>query len=503
MRTQKSIGLLIGLTLWFGGGAAAKAPVARSTVPRRASDHILVKFRSQATAAKRTAALAHLRVTEKHTLSPIGVKVLSVPAGVTPEEMINRIQTEMGNEVEFAELDTVQFAQKIPNDPLLSSQYHLNKTACPAAWDTTSGAGITIAIADTGVMPTHPDLAGHLVPGVNVAEGNLDTSDQEGHGTTVAGAAAAIGDNNLDVAGVAYNASIMPIKIVEGADDFSYSVVMASAIIYAADHGIKVLNMSFGSDFCDSVVILQAADYMRSKGGLVIKSAGNSSINRGCAQMPGLVYVSATDADDHLTDFSNFGQEIGVSAPGSAILTTNCNGCLQGPGHGEVDTVAGTSFSSPITAGVMALIFSIDSTFTPEQAQQILFDSTDDLGDPGYDIYYGWGRVNASRAVELAKQRSITFQLNSLTNVYAYPNPWDVRRTGNRLMTFANIPDGASVKIFTLSGFWVKNLTPSNGRATWDLTNSAGEPVASGLYFYLIKSSDGEHKARGTVAIIK
>lgn len=514
MKREIRAGLAFGLAAWLGGSPALEAaPAGIKKVPmlsrapspaaRRLEDRILVRFRAQASSTRRAAALARLGASERNEIAPIGVKIVSVPPGVTPEAMVRRIQTEMGREVEFAEVDAVWTAQKTPSDPLFGSQYHLGKTACSTAWDTVTGQSVTLAIADTGVSPIHSDLAGHLVPGTNVAEGNSDTTDSSGHGTAVAGAAAAIGDNGVDVAGVAYNASIMPIKIVVGGAGTSDDATIASAITYAADRGVKVLNLSFGSSSCDSQTMLAAASYMRSKGGLVVQSAGNDSLNRGCSATPEVIIVSATDAGDQLASFSNFGQEIAASAPGDAIITTNCDGCSLGSGYGSVAAYSGTSFSSPITAGVLALIFSIDPNFTPDQAQAILFDSADDLGASGFDIQYGWGRVNAAKAVSLARERSTTFQSQTLTNVYAYPNPWDIRQNSQRLVTFANIPEGASVRIFTLSGFWVKTLTPSNGRALWDLTNDAGQPVASGLYFYIAKTGDNNHKARGAVAIIR
>jgi len=339
------------------------------------------------------------------------------------------------------------------------------------------------------------------VPGFNVVDGNTNTSDAYGHGTFVAGVAAAVGNNAIDVTGVAFNTSIMPLRISTDTAGSASEFDIALAIEYAADHGAKVCNVSFGSDFCDSPIFLDAGTYMQSKGGLVVQAAGNSGLNRGCPTTPQVIIVSATDENDNLASFSNIGNEIAVAAPGVHIISTVCNACTP-LGGGELGSGDGTSFAAPIAAGVLALIFSIDQTFTAAQAQQILFDTADDLGPAGYDISYGWGRVNAAKAVGVSGERSVVFRQENLVNVYAYPNPWDIRHNSRRQITIANIPDDSSVKIFTLSGLWVTTLQPSNGRAVWTLTNDSGQSVASGLYLYLVKTNSG-NMVRGKIAIIK
>jgi len=302
---------------------------------------------------------------------------------------------------------------------------------------------------------------------------------------------------------VAFNASILPIRISTDTAGTSTDFDIATAITYAADHGAKVINISFNSDVvgqCWSQTVLNAASYMNSKGGLVVIAAGNAGIDKGCANNPQIIDVAATDQNDNKASFSNFGAELDIAAPGVGIISTNCTSCVLVPGSNYA-TGDGTSFAAPVVAGVLGLIYAIDGTFTANQAQQILFDTAKDLGAGGYDTTFGWGRVNAQSAVATAQQRSVLFKQESLTNVYAFPNPWDTRKYTNRLVTIANVPDDATVKIFTLSGFWVKTLVPSNGRAPWDLTNDSGARVASGLYFFLVKT--GSAKAHGEIAIIK
>jgi len=436
-----------------------------------------------------TEGLYHLQ-----TIDRPQIDVLKIPPGKTAEEALADLQKNHPDEIEHAEIDHIYYLALTPNDPDFPSQYHLNTIGAPTAWDTTTGSGITIAIADTGVNSSHPDLAAHMTTGTNLGDGNSDTSDQEDHGTWVAGTAAAVGNNGIGVAGGAFNATIMPIKVTTGAGGSTSSSILIQAIYYAADHGAKVINISFASSSsCDGSFINDAGTYMKSKGGLVVKAAGNDGIDKGCSNDPDIIDVSATDSSDALASFSNTGNEIDVAAPGVNIVTTDRSG-----GYASVD---GTSFSTPLTASVIALIWAVDPTFTPAQVQQILFDSAVDLGTGGYDTSFGWGRISAANAVRLSTQRSLTFQTNTLQNVYAYPNPWDIRRTSNRQVTIANVPDTATIKLFTISGAWIRNLTASNSRALWDLKNDSGEMVASGLYFYIVQN--GDSTARGTIAVIK
>lgn len=234
-------------------------------------------------------------------------------------------------------------------------------------------------------------------------------------------------------------------------------------------------------------------------------SAGNRGLNKGCGDDPEIIEVSATGATDVLSWFSNYGASVDVAAPGEDIVTTNCPTCADPAiNPGDYDTFSGTSLSAPLVSGVLAMIYTVDAGFTPDRAQQILFDSADDRGPAGKDIYYGWGRVNAASAVLLAQTRTLFFQQNSLTNVYVYPNPWDIRKHAQRQVTFANTPEGSVIKIFTLSGFWVKTLLvpPGYAEMPWDLRNDSGDLVASGLYFYAVESQTGS-KVKGKFAVIR
>jgi len=300
--------------------------------------------------------------------------------------------------VKFAELDGVVQMAQTPNDTSFASEWHQAKIQAPAAWDSSTGSGITIAVLDTGVDASHPDLASHIVPGWNTYDNNSNTSDVFGHGTMVAGAAAAVGNNATGVAGVAWNAKIMPMRISDTSGNITYYSMVANALTWAADHGARVANISYTVQHV--AAIQTAAQYMRNKGGYVVTSAGNTGALSSAATTNTMMTVAATDQNDVRASWSTYGPLIDISAPGVGIYST-----IKGGGYGYVN---GTSFSSPITAGVVALMLSANPNLKPDQVDSILLSTAVDLGAAGRDNYYGAGRVNAYKAVLAAKGTTAT-----------------------------------------------------------------------------------------------
>jgi len=300
--------------------------------------------------------------------------------------------------VKFAELDGVVHMQQATNDTYFGSEWHLAKIGAPAAWDLATGAGVTIAVLDTGVDSTHPDLAARIVPGWNTYDNNSNTADVYGHGTKVAGAAAAIGNNSVGVTGVAYDAKIMPMRISDTSGYITYYSMVANAVTWAADHGARVANISYGVE--NVAAVQSAAQYMRNKGGVVVTAGGNAGTLDASANTTTMITVAATDANDARASFSTYGAPIDLSAPGVGIYTTT-----NGGGYGAVN---GTSFSSPITAGVVALMFSANPALKPDQIDSILASTALDLGTAGRDDYYGAGRIDAYKAVMAAKSAVTT-----------------------------------------------------------------------------------------------
>ena len=297
------------------------------------------------------------------------------------------------SEIRFVERNRRIPVALIPNDPVYREQWHLARISAPQAWDVTTGSpGVVIGILDSGIDASHPDLASKLVPGWNFYDGNANTWDVTGHGTRVAGAAAAIGNNGVGVAGVALQSRIMPLRVTDSGGWAYYSTI-ASALTWGADHGVKVMNLSFGG-IAGSSSIRQAAQYVRSRGGVVVAAAGNCYCFDGTADNAEVISVSSTGGADTLSEFSSRGNHVDLAAPGEGIRTTE-----RGGGY---SSVSGTSFSSPITAGVVALMMAVNPSLTPGRVEQLLEANTDDLGPAGWDPGHGFGRLNAFRAVRAA-----------------------------------------------------------------------------------------------------
>ena len=289
--------------------------------------------------------------------------------------------------LKFAELDRRVTTVLVSNDPYLGSEWHLAKINAAAAWDVSQGAGVTIAILDTGVLPGHPDLV--QVPGWNFVDNNNNTADVQGHGTSVAGAAAAITNNGVGVAGVAGGARIMPIRVAD-ATGYAYYSTIASGVTYAADNGARVANASFSGVYA-SASIQSAGNYLKSKGGLLVVAAGNSGANDGSPATSAMIPVSATDGSDLMASWSSYGSYVAVAAPGVGIWTTSNDGSYR--------SASGTSFASPITAGVVALMMAAKPTLSSGQVESLLYSTALDLGTAGRDIYFGYGRIDAAAAV--------------------------------------------------------------------------------------------------------
>lgn len=292
--------------------------------------------------------------------------------------------------LKFAELDRRVASVLVSNDPYLGSEWHLAKINAAAAWDVSQGAGVTIAILDTGVLPGHPDLL--QVPGWNFVDNNNNTADVQGHGTSVAGAAAAITNNGAGVAGVAGNAKIMPIRVADATGSAYYSTI-ASGVTYAADNGARVANASFSGVYASSS-IQSAGNYLKSKGGLLVVAAGNSGTNDGSPATSSMIPVSATDSSDLMASWSSYGSYVAVAAPGVGIWTTSNDGSYR--------SASGTSFASPITAGVVALMMAAKPTLSSGQVESLLYSTALELGAAGRDIYFGYGRIDAAAAVRAA-----------------------------------------------------------------------------------------------------
>jgi thermitase len=352
---------------------------------------VLVKFRSEVLPDQTGQVIAALGARDANEIPHIGVHVLELPYQANEMAFVHAFQERP--EVEFAELDRLlPVQQMIPNDPYYSNPnaWHLQKISAPDGWAINTGSSeIIIAILDTGVDGTHPDLAANMAPGWNIYNNNADTSDVMGHGTLVAGTAAASSNNGIGVASVAWGCRIMPVRIADSSGFASVSDV-ASGLTWAADHGARVANISFNATGYSTVS--SAAKYFQNKGGIVTVAAGNDGTSVQTADDPYMLTVGATDSSDALFSWSNSGNDLDVVAPGHVVTT----------GMGGVYAAAdGTSFAAPIVAGEAALVLSANPGLTPSQVQSIIKQSADDLGVTGWDPTYGYGRINLFRALSM------------------------------------------------------------------------------------------------------
>lgn len=359
---------------------------AQTPVPGR----VLVGFKAGVPNSQAQTILNSVGARLQRQLLNLPVHVLELPPTANANAVLNVFKNRA--EVEFAEQDMyLPPIQLTPNDPQYSSQWHLPRIQAPSAWTSTTGSStITIAILDTGVDATHPDLQPRMVAGWNTNDNNNDSRDIHGHGTKVAGTASATGNNAIGIAGVSWNTLIMPIRVTDTAGYATYSTI-ATALNWAADRGARVANISF--DIIGSSTVSSAAQYFQSRGGVVISSAGNSGTSSTLAPSPFITTVSATDNNDAIYSWSTTGARVTLSAPG--CVTTTFSG-------GSYGGACGTSFSSPVTAGVAALLLSRNPSLTPAQVTAILQASADDLGAAGLDPIFGYGRVNAARAIGMA-----------------------------------------------------------------------------------------------------
>ena len=266
-----------------------------------------------------------------------------------------------------------------------------------SGWDLTVGqSNIVVAVLDSGVNAAHPDLAGQILPGFDFVWNDTDPADDLGHGTAVTGTIIAVGNNGSGTAGVAFGCRLLPVKVLESSGYATYSS-LAQGIRYASDHGARIINLSVGGP-SPSFTLQAAVDYAWNNNVVLIAAAGNNANSE--PQYPGacnhVIAVSATTTSDSLASFSTYGSFVSLSAPGANILTTQHD--LSRP----YNAWSGTSFASPIVAGVAALVVSENPSLSNTQVVTILEQTADDVGTPGRDDFFGYGRVNASRAVTMA-----------------------------------------------------------------------------------------------------
>ncbi|HEY5015074.1 MAG TPA: S8 family serine peptidase [Acidimicrobiia bacterium] len=273
-------------------------------------------------------------------------------------------------------------------DPYRAGQWALPAVGYPDAWATTKGAGVTVAVVDSGVTASHEDLTGSVLSGTDyVSPGGNGWNDQFWHGTFVAGLIAAHLGNGRGIAGAAPSVRILPVRVLDGGGSGSSSNV-AAGIIYSADHGARVINVSLGGTAADPGVHL-AVQYAVSKGAVVVAAAGNAGESGSPrvypAAFPEVIAVGAIDSHDQHAAFSNVGDYVDVVAPGVGVMSTY-NATTHSYAVGE-----GTSFSAPYVSAEVALILATNPKLDPPSVRHVVEITARDLGAPGRDNTYGYG----------------------------------------------------------------------------------------------------------------
>jgi subtilisin family serine protease len=299
---------------------------------------------------------------------------------------------------QYVEPNWICYPTVIPNDPQYGSQWHLPVIGAPETWDITTGtSNIVIAFTDTGVDIGHPDLAAHRLPGYNAVVELPETSggqvnDLNGHGTHVAGIACAIGNNGQGVAGATWDTRFMMIRVSDSSSGGSSIEVLTRAARWAAENGAHSVSTSYTG--INSTSIDTTGDYIRGLGKLYLYAADNSATNHSTFDWLNVIIVGATDVGDTRASFSSFGRAVDIFAPGVNILST-CNGS-------GYCNLSGTSMATPLANGVIGAVLSANPALTADMVEQIISETAVDLGPPGNDDAWGWGRVNMLAAVQQA-----------------------------------------------------------------------------------------------------
>ncbi|HDL00974.1 MAG TPA: peptidase S8, partial [candidate division Zixibacteria bacterium] len=280
---------------------------------------ILVKFKDGADVSKTINNLGSSTIGEN---TKGGFKYLTIPANKTVEEMVTEYSADPN--VVYAEPNYILRSYMVPNDPYYVYQWHMPMINMEQAWDNNTGSGVVVAILDVGVAyedydvyAQAPDLAQtNFVPGYDFINNDSHPNDDNGHGTHVCGTIAQSTNNNLGVTGIAYNSSIMPVKVLD-ASGSGASDVVANGIYYAADNGAQVINMSLGSSFL-STTIQAACNYAKSKGVTIVCAAGNSGqkVLEYPAALEACISVSAVRFDSTLAGYSTYNDSVDITAPG-------------------------------------------------------------------------------------------------------------------------------------------------------------------------------------------
>ncbi len=444
-------------------------------------NELIVKFAAGVTEAAKDEIKVKYNLTKKKDSKKKGKFV--VYKHLNPKAVKDLMKTEPG--IISVQQNAYAYAFSfIPNDPLYTYQWHMTIIDMENAWEQSTGSGAVVAIIDTGVKQSLEDLAGtNFVPGWDFVNNDSDPTDDEGHGSHVAGTIAQTTNNETGVAGIAYNSTIMPVKVLDKRGSGSFDDI-AEGIYWATDNGADIINMSLGGA-SDLEILEDAVNYAWNNGVVVVCAAGNDGVSSAFypAAYTNSISVSATTSLDTLASYSNYGITIDISAPGGDSGDNNGDGyddmILQNT-FSRTDEgyyfYAGTSMASPHVAGVAALVKSKNGALSNAQIRNILETTADDIGASGWDNLFGYGRLNAYNAVMAA---------GGSTPVNSPPNAGFTFTTLDLTATFTDTSSDSDGTIAS----WSWNFGDSS-------TSSAQDPVhpyaTDGTYNVSLTVTDNE-----------
>ncbi len=421
-------------------------------------------------------------------VSPLGFMRLSIPHKKSVLEMAESYSKNPN--VEYAEPNTICHAVMTPNDPYYVFQWHLDNGAYGGinvedAWDISTGQGVVVAVIDTGVAYEDYDddndgaleyrllddlRQTNFVAGWDFVNSDSHPNDDHWHGTHVTGTIAQSTNNSLGAAGVAFGASIMPVKVLDAAGSGNM-LDLANGIYYAANNGAKVINMSLAFPLWIPEswlnTVHDAIQYAYTKGVTIIAAAGNDDANQVAypAAFEECIAVGATQYDERLAPYTNWGVALDLTAPGGNLdLNQNGDNLVDGVFQRTIDPnkgplyfstilAEGTSMASPHVAGVAALVIALGVT-GPDNVKQILYSTAEDHGGGGWDVVYGWGIVDAHKAVlaaldtpntpPLATDDSATTSEDTSVTINVLANDSDIDGDALQVTSVSDPPHGSA-----------------------------------------------------------
>lgn len=499
--------------------------VRRPPAERYVPDEIIVKFKPGVPQEKISETYQKEQITQEKYRSPFAdFRVLKIPTGKTVEEMVYRFQK--NPLVDYAEPNSIASAFMVPNDPYYQYQWHLDNPAyggiqMEEAWNITSGnSTIVAAIVDTGIAYENygtkykiaPDLtstnfwvnsdeiAGNGIDddsngyiddrnGWDFINSDAHPNDDNSHGTHVAGTVAQSTNNNTGVAGIAFNTSLMPVKVLDK-NGSGTAQTLADGVYYAANNGAKIINMSLGwpPGYDPGTTVHNAITYAYNQEVTLVAATGNDNASTISypAKYSEVIAVGATRYDENRAPYSNYGEGIDVVAPGGdtaidqngdgnadGVLQNTFNPTSKNPSDFGYYFFQGTSMATPHVVGVAALILAQNPSFTPDQVRQRLQTTAEDKGAAGWDQYYGWGIVDAYTAlsyspvaISITTDGTIEFgtvaleatvdSLGDVQTIHVDTGPVDLKVKSNRFS------DGTN--------YWNLGASNSANQVKWDFS---------------------------------